>query len=234
MNDPTSYPAGDDSELVLAALPFLNDADHRLRDALLSEARAIDVPRGSFICFEGNYCAHLPLLLSGSVRVYKSGAQGREITLFRIEPGDSCILTASCILSRNPFPAFAVTETDVRVLAIPTPSFLRWFNEHEAWRTYTFSLLARRLATVIEVVEEVAFHRMDARLASYLAQEATPAEPSIELSRTHEAIAADLGTSREVVSRILKSFELDGLLSLSRGKIQLLAPQELRKRAHSP
>lgn len=218
---------------LLASFPFLQQAEHPLRTALEAEGRVVDLPTGAFICLEGNQCTHLPLLLEGSVRVYKTGEQGREITLFRIEPGDSCILTASCILGHKPFPAFAVTATDVRVLAIPTPAFLNWFNEYEAWRTYIFGLIARRLATVIEVVEEVAFHRMDARLAAYLSQESLPEASPPKVLRTHEAIAADLGTSREVISRILKAFENEGLLALSRGTIHVLDPSGLQKKTRT-
>lgn len=165
---------------------------------------------------EGNACAHLPLILAGNARVYKLSDEGRPITLYRIPPGESCILTASCILSDRAFPAFAEAETDVEALVIPSALFREWFGQFDAWRTYVLDLLSRRLATMIELVEEVAFHRVDERLAAYLLDAGAP-----EIVRTHEQIAADLGTSREVVSRILKDFEHHGWVALARGMIHL-------------
>lgn len=198
--------------------PFLHAASPALHEAIATQAVATTLPAGAFVCMEGNACAHLPLVLEGNARVYKLSDDGRPITLYRIRPGESCILTASCILSDRLFPAFAEAETDVDALVIPAPLFQDWFDQFRAWRTYVFDLLSRRLTTVIELVEEVAFHRVDERLAAYLAEAGASAT---RLERTHEHIAADLGTSREVVSRILKEFEHRGWVALTRGVVHL-------------
>ena len=202
----------------LAAFPFLNTADEAFRRVFFERGMPARLTAGHFICMEGNQCAHLPLVLSGTARVYKIAESGREITLYRIEPGESCILTASCILSSRDFPAFAIAETDVEAVVIPARDLPSWFNRHEAWRAYLFDLLTRRLASVIDLVEAVAFRHMDTRLADYLIKTTSSTET---LEKTHEAVAADLGTSREVVSRLLKDFEQDGLVALSRGVIRV-------------
>ena len=220
MHDPSNQP-------VYERFPFLARAEPSLRTAFFDHAMRTQLAKGTFICMEGNRCAHLPLVVSGTARVYKISEQGREITLYRIAPGESCILTASCVISDRAFPAFAIAETDIDAFAIPTMHFRAWMNQYEGWRAYVFELLATRLSTVMEVVEEVAFHHMDARLASYLL-EATGGEGGL-IRKTHEAIAADLGTSREVVSRILKEFERKGYLSLSRGAVQVAAGLGLRR-----
>jgi len=180
---------------------------------------------------EGDQCATLPLVLSGQARVYKSGEQGREITLYRLESGESCILTASCILAAHAFPAFAVTETEVDAVVIPSAVFRGWLTKHEAWQTYVFGLLWQRLANVIAVVEEVTFRRMDARIAAFLVARAELSEGIVKT--THDAIADELGTAREVVSRILKDFEHDGWVSLSRGAIRIIDLKELGRKART-
>ena len=221
----------DVQQQALTTLPFLRTADEGFRQRFFEQVTPVTLPAGRFICMEGNHCAHLPLVLAGTARVYKIGETGREITLYRIEPGASCILTTSCILSDRAFPAFAVAETEVEALVVPAPLLTAWLRDHAAWRTYVFDLLSRRLAHVIELVEDVAFRHVDARLAAYLLDAMDPHAHTIE--RTHEAVAADLGTSREVVSRLLKDFEQAGLVALARGRIRVEAAAPLKQRAAS-
>ncbi|RMH60147.1 MAG: Crp/Fnr family transcriptional regulator [Bacteroidetes bacterium] len=215
-------------EEVLAAFPFLREAPPEVRRALAREGRAVRLEPGRFICMEGDRCPGLALITAGTARVYKTGESGREITLYRIEPGESCILTATCILGEEPFPAFAVTETPVEAVLIPASVFRRWVEQVAGWREYVFRLMARRLGDVIAVVEEVTFRRLDARLATYLLQ-ALPPEGEAVLHRTHEAIATDLGSAREVVSRLLKDFEHAGAVRLARGAVYVLDVDALRE-----
>lgn len=165
------------------------------------------------------HCSHLALVIEGTARVYKIGENGREITLYRIGPGESCILTASCIMSRKPFPAFAISEEPIKALILSSADVVRWSNQEATWRDYLFQLISDRLGDVISVVEEVAFRRVDRRLVSYLLQHIE--NNGMHMQVTHQSIASDLGTSREVVSRILKDFEQQGMISTSRGTITL-------------
>lgn len=187
------------------------------------------MPAGHFVCLEGDLCNHLPLVISGSVRVYKIGESGREITLYHLERGDSCILTASSIISQKVFPAFAVTETEVEAFVIRANSLKEWVMHDQIWQEYIFGLLAQRLANVIEIIEKVAFQRLDCRIATYLLENSDRNRIRI----THEAIARELGSSREVVSRILKAFERQELLSMSRGLIELKNRSEISKIAQA-
>jgi CRP/FNR family transcriptional regulator len=150
--------------------------------------------------------------------VFKVGETGREITLYEIGPGETCILNASCILSGRTYPANAVSLTNVDLLLIPSTDFRRLVDEHEAMRDFVFNLLSRRLSGVMELVEEVAFGRLDERLMEYLVEKS---ENNL-LETTHQKIANDLGTSREVVSRLLKDFERKSEVRLSRNSITLL------------
>lgn len=202
-----------------------------LAERLHGVAARVSLAPGQSICREGVGCAHLPLVLSGIARVYKLGASGREITLYRIEPGDSCVLTASCILSGRHFPAFATAETAMEALAVPARTVLEWLESCGDWRAYVFGLVAQRLADVIDVVEGVAFGRMDQRVADYLLRMMGPEQTVIA---THQQIAFDLGSSREVVSRLLKDFEQSGLVAIARGRVRLLDPQRLQMVTGSP
>ena len=212
-------------EALRPAFPALH-ADSGLAEALAENANAVLLRRGENICHEGDDCSHLALVTGGAARVYKLAESGREITLYRVEPGECCILTASCMLSGRPFPANATVEADLDAIVIPGARVTEWMQQHAIWRHYLWDLLAARLGDVISLVEEVSFRRMDQRLADFLAEHLPASgEP---LQATHQQIAADLGTSREVVSRILKDFEQRGLLDLGRGRIAILDLDGLR------
>ncbi len=208
--------------------PSLFEDDPQFLQRVEKSALVKRLPAGVFVCHEGDNCGVLPLLLSGRARVHKVAESGREITLYRIEAGDSCVLTASCIMSNIPFPALAITETEVEALLVPAAAVRAWMGESPAWRNYIFQLVASRLADVIAVVEEVAFRRMDARVADLLLQRADAAG---EAHITHQELAVDLGSSREVVSRILRDLENEGMIRRHRGAIVLLDQGGLRRKA---
>lgn len=218
-----------EGQLVLERIPFLASAGADVLTEFLSKSVRTRLHPGTFIRMEGDACTNFALVLEGTARVYKSGESGREITLYRIHPGESCVLTASCIVGGREFPAFAVAETDLDVVVIPASDFRRWVSQYDEWREYVFGLVSRRLASVIEVVEEVAFRRLDARVAGYLDHTAD-GEP-LRVVATHEQIADELGSSREVISRILKEFEREDIVSLARGEIMVLSRPLLRRRA---
>lgn len=198
---------------------FLQDASATFLKDFFNAATLIHAPQGHTIATEGAECAQLALVLEGKVRVYKLADSGREITLYRIHQGDSCILTASCIMSHSFFPAIAEAETDLEAIIIPAALARNWISQHPSWCRFVFGLVSKRLAEVISVLESVAFQRMDSRIAHYLLERAK--QESTTLATTHHEIASDLGTSREVVSRMLKEFDKRGLVNVSRGVLVL-------------
>lgn len=206
-------------------LPFLGSADTPIHNDFYARAMPATLEAGTFIRMEGDECTNFALVLDGVARVYKSGPTGREITLYRIEPGEGCVLTASCIVGGDVFPAFAVAETDVFAAVVPASDFRRWVARYPEWQTFVFRLVSGRLVNVITVVEEVAFLRLDARVAAFLLH----AGDGGVVHTTHDRIADELGSSREVVSRVLKEMENSGTISLSRGKITLLKEHDLRR-----
>lgn len=200
----------------LKAFPSFRSRDNLVSE-LLSSGQVKTFPAGMNIYSEGDACSAIAFVLSGEVRVYKTGETGREITLYEIGPGETCILNASCLLSGTSYPANAVTSAEGSMLLVPAPEFRRMMAEHEQPRDFVFALLSQRLSLVMELIEEVAFARMDQRLMDYLVEKSE----NNKLETTHQKIASSLGTSREVVSRLLKDFERRRLVSLSRNSITL-------------
>lgn len=215
-------------EKVFGRFPLFRTAGPDVQAELFQHAALVQIPAHQFICLEGNKCSGIPLVLEGHARVYKLSEAGREITLYHVEPGDSCILTASCIMSGIEFPAFVATETDVEAIVVPPAVLQRWVKQYEVWNEFLWAMLASRFAEVISLVQEIAFQRVDKRTADYLVH---AADADGLIKKTHQDIAADLGTSREVISRILKEFEHSGLVTLSRGEIHAKDLIELRRTA---
>ncbi|TAL22309.1 MAG: Crp/Fnr family transcriptional regulator [Nitrospirae bacterium] len=197
--------------------PAFRSGSESLISEMLSSARFQTFPKDMLIYSEGDSCSAIAFILSGEIRVYKTGVSGREITLYEITRGDTCILNASCILSNMSYPANAVSVQEGEMLLFPAADFRRFIEKYEEVRDFVFTLLTKRLTSVMTLVEEVAFGRMDERLLDYLKEKAIEGR----LDTTHQNIANDLGTSREVISRLLKDFERKGLVTLSRNFIRL-------------
>jgi CRP/FNR family transcriptional regulator len=215
-------------ERIIRALPFLQHADPELLREFQQTAFFTRIPEGRDVFIEGDRVDAIALLISGVVRVYKIGETGREITLYRFGNGESCILTANAILSQKNFPAVATVEKEAEAVMIPADTFRDWVRRYDLWREFVFELLSQRLSSVMEIVEEVAFRRMDARLASLLVERGLRSDP---IHSTHQEIAAELGSSREVISRILEDFSAQGMVEVSRGIIKILDRDALTARS---
>lgn len=212
---------------MIEAFPFVAEMEARLQARLFQQVIAKHLGDGEVLAREGTECGYLPFVLAGTLRVYKVGEQGKELTLYRVDRGESCILTATCILNRGEFPAIAQAEGSTELLLVPARLFTSFIDELPSWRHYLFALYARRLDLVLSVVEEVAFHHVDARIAAFLFESAS----NDAVQATHQRLASEIGTSREVVSRILKDFESEGLISTSRGLITIIDRDALELRA---
>jgi CRP/FNR family transcriptional regulator len=210
------------------ALPFLQRADEPLKQDLRRRSEFANIPVGHDVFVEGDRVDGIALLLSGVVRVYKIGETGREITLYRFGLGESCILTANAILSEKTFPAIATVEEDAEAVMIPAEVFRLWVKKYDLWREFVFDLLSDRLSTVMAVVDEVVFKRMDRRVAAWLLDQARVKNP---MRVTHQEIAAELGSSREVISRILEDFSREELIEAGRGTVEVLDLEGLKSRS---
>jgi CRP/FNR family transcriptional regulator len=217
---------------ILAKIPLFQSASPALRAEIHDAAAVVSLGAGEYFLREGDTCAHFAIVVSGKMRVFKLGENGHEITLYHVGPGEACPLNVACILSDRPVPAMARVEEAVEAVVVPAAQFRRWIAEHESVRTFVFQMFSSRLSDMMSLVEEVAFRRMDQRVARRLQelfarQNGSPGTVEI----THADLAADLGTAREVVSRLLKEFERLGAIGLSRGRILLRDPALLRELA---
>jgi CRP/FNR family transcriptional regulator len=201
------------------SLPILQQADAAFRREFQQAAFYAHIPAGRDVFLEGDRVEAIALLISGVVRVYKIGETGREITLYRFGNGSSSILTANAILSYKTFPAVATVEQAAEAVMIPADTFRDWVKHHDLWREFVFDLLSQRLSTVMAVIDEVAFQRMDRRVASLLLERAKNQNP---LRITYQEIAAELGSSREVISRLLEDFVSEGIIRSGRGAVEIL------------
>lgn len=209
-------------------LPILQQADAAFVREFQQTAFFARIPAGHDVFLEGDRVESIALLISGVVRVYKIGETGREITLYRFGNGSSCILTANAILSQKTFPAVATVEQDAEAVMIPADVFRDWVKRHDLWREFIFDLLSQRLFTVMAIIDEVAFRRMDRRVASLLLSQARKQNP---LRITHQEIASELGSSREVISRLLEDFVSDGSIRAGRGTVEVLDFELLESRS---
>jgi CRP/FNR family transcriptional regulator, anaerobic regulatory protein len=206
-------------------LPILRQAAPQMVREFQQAAFYARIPAGKDVFAQGDQVDAIALLLSGVVRVYKIGETGREITLYRFGTGESCILTANAILSHQSFSAIATVEQDAEAIMIPADAFRDWVRRYDLWRDFVFDLLSQRLSSVMEIVEEVAFRRMDIRVASLLLERSQTQNP---LNITHQDIAAELGSAREVISRILENLASQKLIRMRRGTIEVLDAQSLQ------
>ncbi|MDD4880243.1 MAG: Crp/Fnr family transcriptional regulator [Gallionellaceae bacterium] len=191
------------------------------RNAVAGQAIAMAAPAGTLLFDTGHACQALPLVISGAIRVFKRAENGREISLYRVHRGELCIVTVSCLLGGDAYPATGVAETEVTAIALPRPLFLRLTETHPPFRQTVFHLFAERLSGLMQLVEEVSFRKLDQRLAALLAARA----PLVLGS--HQQLADEMGSVREIVSRLLKQFEDQGWLALGRERVEVLDPEAL-------
>ena len=213
-----------DCEKLLGFYPALAGLPDAALARLLAPGAAMHVPAGTEIFSEHQPCRGFPLLLEGSIKVVKLAASGRELLLYRVAPGGSCIITSSCLLGRSDYNARGIAETPLSLLAIPAPDFAALLVEHPPFRDFVFHLFAERIAELMQLVEEVAFARLDQRLAKALL-----AKNGTVLGITHQQLADELGSVREIVSRLLKGFAAQGLVALGREQVTLLDRDGLQK-----
>lgn len=191
-----------------------------LRARLADSLSFKELEPGRTILREGQSCASVPFVIEGSIRLYRISESGREITLYRLGRGQFCILGLDCGRFLPAFPATTVADARTFAAFIPSEAVRLFLADSPSFRDFALAQFSGRLVEIMELVEEVAFRRVDERLAQFLSQEAARSSGR-RVEATHRELADHIGSSREVVSRILKDWELRGALSISRGSIEL-------------
>ena len=217
-----SHPA----DALCQAYPVINELPEAARDKLLAALNPLSLPARTQVFDEHQPCGGFPFVISGAIRVIKAAPNGRELPLYRVLPGETCFITASCLLGHQEYNARGETEMDTLVLMLSKQVFEEMLV-HEPFRRFVFLLFSERVADLMQLVEEVAFMRLDQRLAALLLGHGR------EVRTTHQQLAQDLGSVREIVSRLLKGFEHRGLVKLGRETIEILDPAGLRQLAET-
>jgi CRP/FNR family transcriptional regulator len=208
----------------LEQFPDLKGLDQNARNILAKYVRIVEAPVGTIGYREGTPCGAYVMRLAGKSRVFKMSSSGREILLYRVAAGETCVITTTCLLGNSDYPASTIVEDAIRDVLIPASAFHQLMIDSVEFRKFVMVNYGALISDLIVLLDEVAFHSLDARLAKVLLDSKTP-----QISRTHQQIADELGTAREVVSRQLKRLELKGAVSLGRGVIALTERKKLEK-----
>ena len=204
--------------------PVLNGIDAGIRQRVAEKMQVVTVPAGTVLFDEHQPCSGFPFVLSGAVRVLKAAANGRELPLYRVLPGETCIISSSCLLGHIAYNARGVAQGETSLVVLPRPLFDQLLGTPN-FREFIFQLLAERMADLMQLVEEVAFRKLDQRLAALLLGKGRT------VHATHQQLADELGSVREMVSRLLKGFADQKLVNLGREQIEILDPSGLRELA---
>lgn len=207
--------------------PFLNILDNETKEIVNSSLIIKDFDPDYTLIHEGASCLGFSLIIKGSIRVYKLSDKGREVTLYKLTSGDTCYLSISCILSDKTYPAFAEVLEPTKIAFIPSNIFNKYIYNTLEFQKYIFNNLYSKFNDIINVLEEVAFESIDTRVAKYLLLTSKNLNNSKFLYLTQEKIAQEVGTSREVVSRMISNFKNKKIITSQRGKITILDFEKL-------
>jgi len=200
-------------------LPELNKTADKITTQLLDASNVISLPEKSTVFQQGDACNNYLIILNGKVKVFTRAENGREIVLYHLGQGDSCVLTTSCLFGNKTYPAEGETESATIAIAIPINQFNKALQQSDTFRKMVFSAFSSHLSNLITLVEEVAFGKLDVRLAKHLLDHC---DEKNTLTSTHQNIATELGSAREVISRQLKELESKGCIELYRGNIKII------------
>ena len=210
--------------LWLQYFPQFTESGDAAMKSLIASAQLLKLPAGQQVFYPGSVCENYLLLLEGKVKTQLISEAGREILLYHVCSGDSCVLTTSCLLGGDAYPAEGITETEVLAFAISSHAFHRCIEQSAFFREFVFKNFSARLSNVIIRMEDIVFGAIDLRLSKFLL-----ASGENQLNVTHHELAAELGTAREVVSRHLKRFESYGWLRLNRGTVAIINASALQQ-----
>lgn len=192
-----------------------------LIDEIALHGKLLEVMAGEIFMDLGQQITHMPLLISGSVKIMREDDSGHELLLYFLERGDTCTMSLSCCIGNKVSEIRAIAEEDTQLIMIPVGQMDLWLQKYRTWRNFILDSYQERLNELMETVDSIAFMKMDERLEKYL-NDRVKLHGSTTVTATHQQIATDLNTSRVVVSRLLKQLEKQGDIKLGRNKIEVL------------
>jgi CRP/FNR family transcriptional regulator len=220
--------------LILQAFDFYLAASAEERHGLAEAANDAHLPEGALFYREGELCDYFALVGRGDLRVFRTGPDGREITLYHVRDRQPCLVNMLSVFLGRPAMASAIADAPTDAVVVPAPVFRHLIATSDVTRRFVFETMAARLVDVMTLVEEISVRRMDARLAALLLRTFALRASDNVIASTHDELAAELGTVREVVSRVLKEFERTGAIRLGRSRITLVDQHVLPKLPETP
>lgn len=206
-------------QLLKKHFPTLSELD--LRNKLLENAKMAKFNKGDVLLKKGQYVKLLPLVLNGAVKVVREDEEGREILIYYIKPGESCALSFSAYMNNKQSDIKAVCDEETQLILVPSSLVKDWLRLYPSWQQFALQLYDIRFAELLHTVEDIAFKKMDERLVDYL-KEKLSLQNRETLHITHQQIAQDLATSREVITRLLKQLAQKGMITLARNEIKII------------
>jgi CRP/FNR family transcriptional regulator len=216
-----------DIKSLLPKLPYWDQLNVQQKDYISDNTTVRHYKKGSVLHSDGDSCLGMLYIIKGQIRIYLLSEEGREVTLLRLETGDPCVLSASCVISQITFDVQMVVEQDCDLLVVNSAAFRHLTNENLYVKCFMYELTAERFSTVMWAMQQILFAKFDRRLAAFLLKEYDKTG-DCEIRMTHEQIAVQVSSAREVVARMLKRFAADGLVELKRGAILLKDVEQLR------
>ena len=209
---------------------FIKNIELKLNPVDLKEFEASSIVKyveiGNTLLYPGAECDYLPFMITGNMKINRTSENGREVVLYHIKNGDSCILSALGILNKTIFPASAVIEKSGDILLVPAKLIRKYIDNYKGWRDFIFSLYNQRFTLVLELIDGILFKKLDVRLARYLIENMD--NKMMIYKKTHQDLADELASSREVISRILKNFKDRSYISYQRNEITILNVNKLK------
>lgn len=207
-------------DLISKSLPFWGNLTEYERNLIISDSKSVHFNKGKSIYYGKNECIGLIIVKNGTIRTSIISDEGKEITLYRLENKDVCILSASCVLETIDFDIFVNAEIDCDIIQISSSTFSYIYSNNIYVELFSYKLATERFSDVMWTMQQILFKSIDKRLASFLIDESKKIN-SLDIKITHEQIAINLGSAREVISRMLKYFSKEGYVNLSRGTIHI-------------
>jgi len=193
-----------------------------LLNKIEKNAMLVELPQGEALIREGQYIKSFPILLEGNIRVSRHDSEGRELLLYFLNPGETCSMALTCCMGQQQSNIQAIAEQPSILIRIPVEYLDRWMSQYPSWKTYTMWAYRKRFDELLETIDAIAFMELDQRLIRFLTTR-FKATGEKQFHGTHQDIALNLNTSREVISRLLKQMEQKGLVKLARGEIDFSA-----------
>jgi len=208
--------------------PGLSRLEPRIKELLLLRSAIVEAPMGAVIFGPGNSPENMLFLLDGTVRVQQVSDTGHEIVLYRIHAGESCVLTTACLLAYENYSAEGIAEASIRAAAVPRDVFDELVAQSKSFRNFVFAAFSKRITDLFAMIDEVAFQRLDVRLADKLI---SLSDDAGLVTTTHQKLSVELGTAREVISRQLQEFQRRGWIEQARGRVSLLDRAQIKRLA---